>query len=133
MAPGDRILPLDISRSADRVIPGGSNEGEVVGARRNEAVPDGCDGCGRKAASCGMVEHGWTVRTAQTGFAGAYCSDCAIALQLLPYTVSCSECGLQKADEAAAERAGFRYYADGLGGLLPFCGICAAIKFGQGQ
>jgi hypothetical protein len=32
---------------------------------------------------------------------------------------------LQKADEAAAERAGFRFFADPLGELMPFCGDCA--------
>ena len=92
----------------------------------DDAVPDRCDGCGRRAASCGMVEHGWTVRPSLAGFAGAYCPDCAAALQLLPWTIRCSECGLQRADEAAAERAGFLYFPDGLAGLLPLCGRCAA-------
>jgi hypothetical protein len=96
------------------------------GSFEGDAVPYRCDGCGRKAASCGMVEHGWTVRPAQAGFAGAYCRDCAVALQLLPWTVRCAECGMQKASEGAAERAGFVYYPDGLGGLLPLCGICAS-------
>jgi hypothetical protein len=93
--------------------------------RDNDVVPDRCDGCGRKAAACGMDEHGWTVRTLPAGFAGAYCRACAAALHLLPWTIRCSECGLQRADEAAAERAGFRFYADPLGELMPFCGDCA--------
>lgn len=71
---------------------------------------------------------GWTVRTLPAGFAGAYCLDCAAALHLLPWVIRCSECGAHKASEAAAERAGFRYYPDGIGGLQPFCGTCA----GQG-
>jgi len=104
----------------------------VVGVHGDEAVPDRCDGCGRKAASCGMVERGWTVRTVLAGFAGSYCPDCAVALHQLPWTIACSECGLQRADEAAAERAGFRYFRDDLDGLLPFCGICAAtVKQGK--
>jgi hypothetical protein len=72
-----------------------------------------------------MVERGWTVRPGVAGFAGAYCPDCAVALQLLPWTIQCSECGLQKANEGAAERAGFLYFSDERGVLLPFCGDCA--------
>ena len=94
-------------------------------SRHDDVIPDGCDGCGRSAVSCGMHEHGWTVRTLLSGFAGAYCRDCAAALELLPWTIQCSECGLQKADEAAAERSGFRFYADELGALTPLCGTCA--------
>ena len=96
------------------------NEGESLSLFGDAAVPARCDGCGRKAASCGMVEHGWTVRPTLAGFAGAYCPDCAVALQLLPWTIHCSECGLQKANEAAAERAGFLYFSDERGGLAPF-------------
>jgi len=102
-----------------------------VSVRGDDAVPDRCDGCGRRAASCGMVEHGWTVRPGLAGFAGAYCPDCAAALHLLPWTIRCSECGLQKVNEVAAERAGFRYFSDEFGGLLPFCCDCTAAKFGQ--
>jgi hypothetical protein len=97
-----------------------------VAASGDAFVPDRCDGCGREAASCGMVEKGWTVRTSLAGFAGAYCPDCAVALQLLPWTIRCSDCGLDRADEAAAERAGFVFFEDELGGLFPLCGICAA-------
>jgi hypothetical protein len=76
-----------------------------------------------------MVDHGWTVRTELAGFAGAYCPDCASSLHLLPWTIRCSECGLQKANEVAAERAGFLYFSDGRGGLLPFCGSCATTEY----
>jgi hypothetical protein len=103
----------------------------MVGSGDNDVVPDRCDGCGRKAASCGMVDHGWMVRTMLAGFAGAYCPDCATALHWLPWTIRCSECGLQKANEAAAERAGFLFFPDGLGGLLPLCGTCAATRLGK--
>lgn len=96
--------------------------------RHEDAVPERCDGCGRKAAACGMREHGWTVRTLPAGFAGAYCRDCAAALHLLPWTICCSECGLQKANEAAAERAGFRYFLDRFGQLAPLCGTCAQTR-----
>jgi len=99
-----------------------------VDAGDNEVVPDRCDGCGREAASCGMIDHGWTIRTEQAGFAGAYCSDCAVALHMLPWTISCAECGLQKADEAAAERAGFLYFPDGHGGLTPLCRQCVTAR-----
>ena len=98
----------------------------VPGAAGDDMVPGRCDGCGQQAALCGMVERGWTVRPTAAGFAGAYCPDCAVALQLLPWTIRCAECGLQKADEAAAERAGFLYFPDGLGSLVPVCGVCAA-------
>ena len=74
---------------------------------------------------------GWTVRTLRAGFAGAYCLDCASALHLLPWTIRCSECGSHKADEAAAERAGFRYYADAAGGLTPFCPDCVTRGLGR--
>lgn len=72
-----------------------------------------------------MDTDGWTVRTLPAGYAGAYCRSCAAALQLLPWTIRCSECGLQKADEGAAERAGFRYFTHPLGELLPLCGACS--------
>lgn len=105
----------------------------MAAAQGDDAVPERCDGCGRKAASCGMVELGWTVRPSLAGFAGAYCPSCAAALQLLPWTIQCSECGLQKAAEAAAERAGFLYFPDGLGGLYPLCGSCASAQLGHTQ
>ncbi len=69
---------------------------------------------------------GWTVRTLSAGFAGAYCRDCASALQLLPWLIQCSDCGRHKASEAAAERAGYRYYPDVNGLLQPYCAECAA-------
>ena len=95
-----------------------------------DVVPERCDGCGRRAAACGMDTIGWTVRTLPAGFAGAYCLDCASALQLLPWLIQCSECGRHKANEAAAERAGYRYYPDENGTLQPYCGECAALAFG---
>ncbi len=70
---------------------------------------------------------GWTVRTLPAGFAGAYCLDCASALQLLPWLIQCSECGRHKSNEAAAERAGYRYYPDVHGVLQPYCADCAGI------
>lgn len=73
---------------------------------------------------------GWTVRTLPAGFAGAYCLDCASALQLLPWLIQCSECGSHKTNEAAAERAGYRYYPDDAGVLQPYCAECAEITFG---
>lgn len=102
----------------------------MQGRRDIETVPERCDGCGRRAASCGMDTVGWTVRTLPAGFAGAYCLDCAAALQLLPWLIQCCECGRQKATEAAAERAGYRYYADEAGALQPYCGECAELAFG---
>ena len=90
-----------------------------------EAAPECCDGCGQAADQCGMVEHGWTVRTLPAGFAGSYCRSCAAALHLLPWSIRCFECGLQKADEGTAERAGFRFYFDGVSSLVPYCGDCA--------
>ena len=84
-------LPLDSGSVANRVRPGGVMAGKrVPGAAGDDMVPGRCDGCGRKAASCGMVEHGWTVRPTAAGFAGAYCPDCAVALQLLPWTIRCA-------------------------------------------
>jgi hypothetical protein len=96
-----------------------------------EVVPERCDGCGRAAAACGMATAGWTVRALPAGFAGAYCLGCASALQLLPWTISCSECARQATDEAAAERSGFRYFLDGAGGLAPYCAECAARGLGS--
>ncbi len=104
-----------------------------MGLRRErdiEVVPERCDGCGRLAAACGMDTVGWTVRTLPAGFAGAYCLDCASALHLLPWLIQCSECGHHKANEAAAERAGYRYYADPAGVLQPYCAECAELVFG---
>ena len=73
-----------------------------------------------------MVEHGWTIRLLPgLGSRRRHRPDCAIALQLLPWTIQCSECGLQKATEAAAERAGFLDFSDERGGLLPLCADCA--------
>ncbi len=95
-----------------------------------DVVPERCDGCGRLAAACRMDAVGWTVRTLPAGFAGAYCLDCASALHLLPWLIQCSECGRHKANEAAAERAGYRYYADAAGILQPFCRECAELTFG---
>lgn len=96
-----------------------------------DVVPERCDGCGRRAASCGMDTVGWTVRTLPAGFAGAYCLDCASALQLLPWLIQCSECGRHKANEAAAERAGYRYYTEPNGILQPYCAECAEAVFGR--
>ncbi len=73
---------------------------------------------------------GWTVRTLPAGFAGSYCLDCASALQLLPWVIQCSECGCHKATEAAAERAGYRYYPDDAGDLHAYCTECAQHVFG---
>lgn len=101
--------------------------------REIDVVPERCDGCGRKAAACAMDTTGWTVRTLPAGFAGSYCLDCASALQLLPWLIQCSECGRHKANEAAAERAGYRYYRDGAGALQPYCRECAGHAFGDAR
>ena len=93
----------------------------------DDAVPERCDGCGQAAQFCGMLNRGWTVRTEPAGFAGSYCQACAEALHLLPWSIRCTECGLLKADEAAADRAGFLYYADGLG---VFCPIAETVQNG---
>jgi hypothetical protein len=88
-------------------------------------VPGRCDGCGRAAADARMDEDGWAVRPLPAGFAGAYCLECASALQLLPWTIDCAQCGRKVADEGVAEREGWRFYADALGHLEPFCRECA--------
>ena len=80
-----------------------------------------------------MESVGWTVRPLPAGFAGAYCSACASALHLLPWLIQCSECGRHKATEAAAERAGYRYYEDATGTLQPYCPECAAGEFGPAR
>jgi hypothetical protein len=94
----------------------------------SESTPVACDGCGRDARACGMDDVGWTVRRPRAGFAGAYCADCANALRLLPWTMACSECGSQIDDEEHAERNGWRYWSDELGGLVPRCPACAPMQ-----
>jgi len=44
--------------------------------------------------------------------------------------ISCSECGRHKTNDAAAERAGYRYYTDGARVLQPYCRECAEHAFG---
>jgi hypothetical protein len=79
-----------------------------------------------------MLDHGWTVRVISGGFAGTYCPDCAVALHMLPWSIQCAECGLQKTNEAAAERAGFLYFHDGHGGLEPLCRECSTMRSPRG-
>jgi hypothetical protein len=71
-----------------------------------------------------MDAAGWAVRPLPAGFAGSYCLDCASALQLLPWSIDCSECGRKVADERVAERQGWRFHADVFGNLEPYCGDC---------
>ena len=42
--------------------------------------------------------------------------------------IACANCGrpVRKAD---AKDLGWRFYSDGLGELLPFCGLCIAREF----
>jgi hypothetical protein len=90
----------------------------------DEAIPVGCDGCGRDAASAGMDQTGWTVRRDPQLFAGVYCRSCASALGLLGSAVECADCGRAVALRRA-EAAGWRFYADAVGELHPYCPPCA--------
>ena len=77
-----------------------------------------------------MDEQGWITRAATTDFAGVYCIGCASLLRLVLWSERCSDCGVTADDESAAERDGWRYFADGWGQLVPFCPVCVAALFG---
>jgi len=101
----------------------GDAGGAVGGSFDVDGVPARCDGCGRDALAAGMTRTGWTVRPEPGIFAGIYCARCAATLRLLGSAVECSQCG-RAVSEARAEQAGWRYYADPLGGLQPLCPAC---------
>jgi hypothetical protein len=88
--------------------------------------PEGCDCCGRDAEDCDMEAHGWLVRDAPSDFPGVYCIGCASLLRLVLWSEECTECTVLAESESAAERDGWRYFADELGQLVPFCPACAA-------
>jgi hypothetical protein len=93
-------------------------------------MPDNCDCCGRDAEDCGMDEHGWLTRDATNDFPGVYCVGCASLLRLVLWSEECVQCGVKADSETAAERDGWRYFADELGQLVPFCPVCVAVVFG---
>lgn len=100
--------------------------GDVFGGE----VPEGCDCCGHDAEDCGMDEHGWLTREPGQEYPGTYCLDCASLLGLVLWSEHCTFCGIEAQSEAAAEREGWRYFADAWGKLVPFCAVCLASEFG---
>ena len=46
----------------------------------------------------------------------------------LPEKISCAECG-REVDEFTAIAEKWRFWSDGVGGLLPFCPECARREF----
>jgi hypothetical protein len=90
----------------------------------DDAVPTGCDGCGRNATDAGMDRHGWTVRRDPQAFAGTYCPPCAATLRLVGSAIECTDCG-RAVTERKAEAAGWRFYADARDELHPYCPVCA--------
>ena len=98
-----------------------------MGVYGNSGVPpESCDCCGRDAEDCGMDEHGWITRDEPCDFPGVYCIGCASLLRLVLWSEECTDCGVVADSETAAERDGWRYFADELGQLVPFCPTCAA-------
>ena len=91
---------------------------EIVG------VPARCDGCGRDALDCGMIEEGFTVRLPPSDFAGTYCSSCAGVLRLVPTVIECINCSCEVDDDDRAEWEGWRYWSDADGVLRPVCPDC---------
>lgn len=87
--------------------------------------PEGCDCCGRDAEDCGMDDEGWVTRDEQSDFPGIYCTSCASLLRLVLWSEECAGCGVEASSESVAERDGWRYFADELGQLVPFCPPCA--------
>jgi hypothetical protein len=78
-----------------------------------------------------MRVRGWTTQPSDGVLPGHYCRECASALQMIDTLVRCSECGRAVESEAAAERLGWRYYADGMGELVPLCGKCGSARSGS--
>lgn len=72
-----------------------------------------------------METHGWAVSPPAATVPGSYCLACASALRMLQWFVRCLACGATVESETAAEREGWRFYADELGQLQPYCPICA--------
>jgi hypothetical protein len=93
-------------------------------------TPENCDCCGRDAEDCGMDDQGWLRRDATSGFPGVYCVGCASLLRLVLWSEECAQCAVRTDSESAAERDGWRYFADELGRLVPFCPVCTAMLFG---
>ena len=79
------------------------------------ATPEGCDCCGIGAKDCGMIDDGWITRDARSDFPGIYCIPCASLLRLVLWSEQCADCGMVADSESAAERDGWRYFADDLG------------------
>ena len=95
-------------------------------------LPENCDCCGRDAEDCDMDEQGWLTRDGASEFPGTYCIRCASLLRLVLWAEDCASCGTEAASEDAAERDGWRYFANELGQLVPFCAACVASEFGIG-
>jgi hypothetical protein len=87
--------------------------------------PARCDGCGRTADEAGMDRYGWAISPPSGEVPGSYCLSCASALRMLDWFVRCVACGATVESEADAERRGWRFHADDLGALQPYCGICS--------
>lgn len=100
------------------------------GDRFEQAVPESCDCCGRDAEDCDMDELGWLTRGPADDFPGTYCLGCASLLGLVLWSEHCTLCGREAASEEAAEREGWRYFADAWGALAAFCPVCVASEFG---
>lgn len=94
------------------------------------AAPESCDCCGRDAEDCDMDTLGWLTRAPGRDYPGTYCLGCASLLGLVLWSEHCSLCGTEAASEEAAEREGWRYFADPWGQLVPFCPVCVASEFG---
>lgn len=90
--------------------------------------PESCDCCGRDAEDCGIDEHGWVTRDDVKDLSGTYCLSCAAHLRLIRWSEECVKCGKPAASERIAQREGWRYFADALGRLLPFCPGCAEFE-----
>ena len=88
--------------------------------------PTRCDGCGRSAAETGMDRTGWAVSPPSAEVPGSYCLRCASALRMLEWFHRCVVCGAIVESESVAERRGWRFHADELGQLEPYCGACSA-------
>ena len=93
-------------------------------------MPESCDCCGQDAEDCGMDEHGWITRKGNSDFPGNYCLGCASLLRIVRWSAQCTTCGAAARSEHVAEREGWRYFADEMGELLPFCADCIAYEFG---
>ena len=100
-----------------------------MGMKVGEAVPEGCDCCGRDAEDCGMLERGWASDAQLLAGGGVYCRGCAHLLRLVRVDEKCLWCDEPMVEEEAAEATGWVYYADDLGELHPCCPACLAGLF----